>query len=537
MSGLPLKKAGLCVFFLQKRQIWLWKPVVSAFVLRRPFADFGIVYASVYESMRHFLLLQGRWDMITGKIRWALGLGVVAAALLASAGTVLAEEATAAAVPEGVFVANNVWMMLCAGLVFIMHLGFATVESGLTRSKNTTNILFKNTFVVSIGILTYALIGFNLMYPGDFNGYLGFSGVGLFPAAADQTVGYADGGYTYWTDFLFQAMFAATAATIVSGAVAERIKLSSFMVFATLFVALVYPWVGSWKWGGGWLDAMGFYDFAGSTLVHSVGGWGALAGVLLLGPRLGKYLKDGRMVPIPGHSMPLATIGVFLLWLGWFGFNGGSVLSADPAATSLTLVTTCLAAAAGCMGAMLTSWMITKKPDLSMTLNGILAGLVGITAGADQMAMTSSVLIGLIAGFIVVLAVLFFDRVKIDDPVGAISVHLVCGIWGTLAVGIFGAKAGAGQLWIQFVGVAAYGVTSFALALLFFAVIRATMGLRVSEEEEMEGLDVGEHGMHAYPDFATHSPSHGGGYGSRSPVAMSQSYAVMADYRPERVLS
>jgi Amt family ammonium transporter len=392
-----------------------------------------------------------------------------------------------------------------------MHLGFASVESGLTQAKNTTNILFKNTFIVAAGILTYAFVGFNLMYPGDFNGWLGFAGFGVATDAAGLTVAYADGNYTYWTDFLFQAMFAATAATIVSGAVAERIKLGSFMLFATIFVAIVYPIVGSWKWGGGWLDALGFYDFAGSTLVHSVGGWGALAGVMILGPRLGKYV-DGKTHPIPGSSMPLATIGVFLLWLGWFGFNGGSVLNADPGAVSLTLVTTCLAASAGGVVASFVSWGVFGKPDLSMALNGILAGLVGITAGADQMAMFSSMAIGAIAGVIVVFSVIFFDRVKLDDPVGAISVHLVCGIWGTLAVGIFGAKAGAGQFVNQLIGVAAYGVATFASAVAIFLAVRAMMGLRVSEEEEIEGLDVGEHGMHAYDLTGTsEGPS---GYGS-----------------------
>ena len=257
-----------------------------------------------------------------------------------------------------------------------------------------------------------------------------------------NTPAYADGGYTYWTDFLFQAMFAATAATIVSGAVAERIKLGSFMIFSTIFVAIVYPIAGSWKWGGGFLDAMGFYDFAGSTLVHSVGGWGALVGALVLGPRLGKYTKDGQLMPIPGSSMPLTTVGVFLLWLGWFGFNGGSVLSADPALTSFTLVTTCLAAAAGGLGAMLAYTFVSSKPDLSMALNGILAGLVGITAGADVINPNMAVLVGLIAGGLVVGSVITFDKLKIDDPVGAISVHLTCGIWGTLAVGLFSTNPG-----------------------------------------------------------------------------------------------
>jgi Amt family ammonium transporter len=404
------------------------------------------------------------------------------------------------------FALNNVWMMVATLLVFIMHLGFASVESGLTRAKNTVNVLFKNTLVPCIGLLTYTLVGFNLMYPGgDFAGkWFGFGGLGI--GFSDDIANLTDAynpGYTYWTDFLFQGMFAATAATIVSGAVAERIKLGSFLVFATLFVAISYPITGFWKWGDGWLNNLStpFYDFAGSTIVHSVGGWGALAGVILLGPRKGKYSRDGRPLPIPGHSMPLATIGVFLLWLGWFGFNGGSVLSADPGLTSLVLVTTNLAAAAGAVGAMLTSWSLLKKPDHSMVLNGILAGLVGITAGADQMSVTSSIIIGFVAGVLVVLSVLFLDRVKIDDPVGAISVHLTCGIWGTLAVGIFGNLAGGAQLVSQIIGIVAVGVFTLIAAFILFFIVKAVMGLRVSAEEEASGLDIGEHGNEAYPYF------------------------------------
>jgi Amt family ammonium transporter len=424
-------------------------------------------------------------------------IGLVAGALLLALPAVAAAQD---AVDPAMFTVNNLWMMIAAGLVFIMHLGFACLESGLTRAKNTVNILFKNVFIVNVGIVTYALIGFGLMYPGDFNGWLGFAGVGLFPTAADLSAGYADGGYTYWTDFLFQAMFAATAATIVSGAVAERIKLPAFMLFTVPFVAVVYTVAGSWKWGGGWLDQLGFYDFAGSTLVHSVGGWGALAGALLLGPRIGKYV-NGKAKAIPGSNMPIATIGVFLLWLGWFGFNGGSVLNADAAAVSLTLVTTCLAASAGGLAAAFTSQLVFGKPDLTMALNGILAGLVGITAGADLMAMWSAIAIGAVAGVIVVFSVLFFDRIRIDDPVGAISVHLVCGIWGTLAVGIFSAEHGVGT---QLLGIGAYGVVTFGSALAIFGAIRLGMGLRVSPEEEVDGLDIGEHGMHAY-DFPSAS--------------------------------
>lgn len=412
---------------------------------------------------------------------------------------VMAEE-----VSTGVFTTNNLWMMVCAGLVFIMHLGFATLETGLTQQKNTVNILFKNTFIVCFGLISYAYIGFNLMYPGDFNGFFGFAGFGLITDGEGVTQAY-NVGYTYWTDFLFQAMFAATAATIVSGAVAERIKLSSFMMFTMLYVTLIYPWVGSWKWGGGWLDAIGFYDFAGSTLVHGVGGWAALIGATMLGARTGKYV-DGRIRPIPGHNMPLAAIGVFLLWLGWFGFNGGSVLSADPAATSLTLMTTCMAAAAGGLAAMVTSWVMVKKPDLSMGLNGILAGLVGITAGADLMGLHSAIVIGLIAGVLVYFSVIFFDRLQIDDPVGAISVHLVCGIWGTLAVGIFGAKAGLAQLSVQLLGIVSYGVVCAVSSFAFFILIKGIMGLRVSDEAEAEGLDQGEHGALSYHDFMLSQP-------------------------------
>lgn len=402
---------------------------------------------------------------------------------------------------------NNLWMMIAAALVFIMHLGFATVESGLTQSKNTVNILFKNSLIPCIGIITYMICGFNLMYPGFEDGdnmWFKFAGFGISTDEKGLTSAY-NVGYTYWTDFLFQAMFAATAATIVSGAVAERVKLHSFLIFSTIFVAIAYPIAGSWKWGNGWLNRLEtpFYDFAGSTLVHSVGGWGALAGAILLGARKGKYTSDGKVKPILGHSMPLATIGVFLLWLGWFGFNGGSVLSADPGLVSLTLVTTSIAASAGAIGSMVVSWVILRKPDLSMVLNGILAGLVGITAGADQMSPNEALVIGLIAGAIVVLSVLFFDKIKIDDPVGAISVHLVCGIFGTLAVGIWGAKAGGAQLMAQLTGIAAYAL-SFVFAFVLFLILKVTLGIRVSEEEESEGLDIGEHGNVAYPDFQTH---------------------------------
>jgi ammonium transporter, Amt family len=413
----------------------------------------------------------------------------------------VAEEVAEVVSPE-MFTVNNLWMMIAAALVFIMHLGFATLEAGLTRSKNTVNILFKNMMILPIGIITYYIAGFNLMYPGDFNGFFGFAGFGLDPGDAGMTVDYAGGNYTYWTDFIFQAMFAATAATIVSGAVAERIKESSFLIFSAIYVAIIYPIAGSWKWGGGFLNDLEtpFYDFAGSTIVHSVGGWGALVGVALLGPRIGKYVKD-KIVPIPGHSMPLAVIGVMLLWLGWFGFNGGSVLNADAELVSLVFVTTSLAAAAGVIGAAITGYIKFKSNDLTMALNGALAGLVSITAGADQMSPLDSIIIGFIGGVLVVFAIVLFDKLKLDDPVGALSVHLVCGIWGTLAVGLFGGLAGMGQLISQLIGIGAYGVFCGISAFLIFFILSKTIGLRVSPEVEMEGLDTAEHNMEAYPNF------------------------------------
>ena len=427
----------------------------------------------------------------------AAACGLCAAGLPA---VLLAGEPAAVSGGEAMYTVNNTWMLVATFLVFLMHLGFASLEAGMTRAKNTVNILFKNTAIIAIGLLTYAAVGFNLMYPGDFalGSWLGFAGFGIGTSPEDlHILEDGIGVYTYWTDFIFQAMFAATAATIVSGAVAERIKLHGFLIFTVLYVAFIYPWVGSWQWGGGWLDELGFYDFAGSTLVHSVGGWAALAGVIVLGPRLGKYVGGG-IRPIPGHNMPLATIGVFLLWLGWFGFNGGSVLSADPGMVSFVFVTTAMAAAAGVLSAMATSWAVTRKPDLTMTLNGALAGLVGITAGADAVSVGAAVVIGIIAGILVVCSILILDRAKLDDPVGAISVHLTCGIWGTLAVGIFAADH---SLLIQLLGVAAYGVVSFVAALAIFQAIKLTIGLRVDEEEERRGLDITEHGMEAYSGF------------------------------------
>ena len=404
----------------------------------------------------------------------------------------------------GLFTANNVWMMLATALVFFMHTGFAFLEIGLTRQKNTINILFKNIFIITVGLLLYYAWGFNMMYPGfeeGSSGIFGFAGFGIEAPEGGMTPDYADGGYTWWTDFLFQGMFAATAATIVSGAVAERIKIGAFMIFTVVYVGLVYPIVGAWKWGGGFLDSWGFYDFAGSTLVHSVGGWAALVAVYLLGSRIGKFDESGKPKAIPGHSIPMATAGVLILWLGWFGFNGGSVLSADPELTSLVLVTTSLAAAAGGIGAFLLSTIMYKNLDLTMFLNGILGGLVGITAGADLMSPNEAVVIGFLAGLIIVLGVALIDKLKLDDPVGAVTVHLICGIWGTLAVGLFGDKAGAGQFMTQLYGVLIVGVFCVVCSFIILGALKAIMGLRVTKEEEIEGLDIHEHGMDAYPDF------------------------------------
>ena len=406
------------------------------------------------------------------------------------------------------FTISTLWTVIAAALVFIMHLGFATLESGLTQQKNAVNIMFKNVFIISMGIVSYAVIGFNTHYPrGDWSLIENFLSIGLpvtdLSGPLNDSFGY--GGLslcmTAYGDFIFQAMFAATAATIVSGAVAERVKLGSFMIFSTLLVAFAYPIIGSWKWGEGWLDGMGFYDFAGSSVVHAFGGFAALACVIVLGPRTGKYV-EGKIKPILGHNMPLATIGVFLLFLGWFGFNGGSVLSADPSLVGLVFTTTALAAAGGAIASIVVSTLFLKKPDLSMALNGVLAGLVGITAGADSMGPVDAMIVGAIAGVIVVFSIIFFDKIQIDDPVGAISVHGVCGIWGTLAVALFGEGY---SFLTQLIGTVSVSVAAFVFSLIVFGILKKLMGVRVSPEEEAVGLDLSEHGQEAYPDFASSS--------------------------------
>jgi Amt family ammonium transporter len=398
------------------------------------------------------------------------------------------------------FTTSMLWTVIAAALVFLMHLGFATLESGLCQQKNVVNVLFKNVFIISIGVITYAFFGFNTHYPGDFNGWFSWGGmIGDLNAEGGNTWGYGGLGLamTGFGDFIFQAMFAATGATIVSGAVAERVKLSSFMIFAVLFVGIAYPIAGSWHWGGGYLASLEipFKDFAGSTVVHAFGGFGALACVMVLGPRKGKYTENG-IKPIPAHSFPLAAIGVFLLMFGWYGFNGGSVLSAEPSALGLVFTTTTLGACAGAIGAIVVSWVMLKKPDLSMALNGLLAGLVGITANADVISVSGALIIGLIAGGIVVVSIIFLDKSKIDDPVGAISVHGVCGIWGTIAVAIFG--DGNFSMATQIKGALLVSAFAFIFAYIVFSVLKALMGVRVSEEEEERGLDISEHGQEAY---------------------------------------
>jgi len=488
--------------------------------------------------------------------RFGANAAVVGAAFLLLAGTAYAEAATPEQVKEMLgtpkVIVDTMWTLIGGMLVFFMNLGFAMVESGLCRAKNCVNILAKNFVVFAVSSLAFLILGWGLMF-GDGNGFFGSTGL-FFLHGADNSPATGDaysGAYTaiawtgipLWTKFFFQLVFAGTAATIVSGAVAERIKFMSFVVFSFVIVGLIYPITGHWIWGGGWLAGMGFWDFAGSTVVHSVGGWAALAGVIALGPRIGKFSKDGKALPIPGHSMTSATIGVFVLWLGWFGFNPGSTMAADPLAIGHIAVTTNTAAAAASLSALVTATLLLGKPDLSMILNGCLAGLVAITAPCAWVSVESSLIIGLIAGALVVFAVLFFDRAKLDDPVGALSVHLVNGIWGTLALGLFADSASApvagpanglffgggfGPFITQLIGVVSCGVYTFGISILAWSIIKATMGIRVSPEEEQEGLDYGEHGNSAYPDFQLVSVGSGlfGGYGGPAAKSGEHAYAT-----------
>ena len=395
--------------------------------------------------------------------------------------------------------ANYMWTLIAAALVFFMQAGFAMVESGFTRAKSAVNIMMKNLMDFSMGTLFFWAIGFGVMFGAAPTGWFGTDGFFLS--------GWTPGGDPWVLAFwMFQCVFAATAATIVSGAMAERTKFTGYLIYSAVLCAFIYPVFGSWAWGsllngGGWLEGMGFIDFAGSTVVHSIGGWAALAGAIVLGPRLGKYGKKGEVRAIPGHNIPMAAIGVFILWLGWFGFNPGSTTTADKS-IAMIFVNTNLSAAAGAVAAMFTSWLIFKKPDVGMSLNGALAGLVGITAGCANVSPSSSIVIGLLSGILVVISVMAIDRAHIDDPVGAVSVHGVCGAWGTIAAGLFNMEGVTIKIMTtQFIGVGAAFVWSFGCAFILFKVISMTIGLRVTEEEEIMGVDISEHGAHAYNDF------------------------------------
>ena len=425
--------------------------------------------------------------------------------------------------------ADTIWVLLAAFLVFLMHLGFGMVETGLQPAKNSVNVSAKNFIVLAVSSIAFWVIGWGLMF-GDGNGFMGYRGIWMLsgadnsPATGDAYRGVYSAmnwtGVPLFAKFFFQMVFCATAATIVSGAVGGRIKFISFIIFSFLLTGIIYPIAGHWIWGGGWLAERGFWDFAGSTVVHSIGGWAALAGVLVLGPRLGKYNEDGSANPIPGHSMTLATLGVFVLWFGWFGFNPGSTMAANVDDIARIAVTTTMAAAAGAITATIAAWLALGKPDLSMMLNGALAGLVAITAPCAWVTPGASMVIGGIGGILVVLFVIFFDRWGIDDPVGAISVHLINGIWGTLAVGLFAAApyaggeglpplglfygGGIGSFANQLVGIVSVGAFVFIISWVIWIIINATMGIRVTRDEELRGLDISEHGMEGYPDFESY---------------------------------
>lgn len=462
---------------------------------------------------------------------------------------------------------DTVWVLVAGMLVFWMNAGFALVESGLCRAKNCTNILAKNFVVFAVSTISFWVIGWGLMF-GDGTPYVGTSGL-FFVSGADNSPAlgeaYAsmnpfssatyEGVYSsinwtpvpLWAKFFFQLVFAGTAATIVSGAVAERIKFGSFIIFSFLLVAFVYPVSGHWIWGGGFLGLNNFRDFAGSTVVHSVGGWAALAGVIVLGPRIGKY-KDGRVNPIPGHSLTSASLGVLILWLGWFGFNPGSTMSAgNGVAIAHVIVATNIGACTGALTALVTAWLLLGKPDLSMILNGCLAGLVAVTAPCAFVSVTSCAIIGAVGGVLVVLAVLFFDKLRLDDPVGALAVHLMNGVWGTLALGLFydnqiatdiaalatGLSRGA-QTMVQLKGIVCVALFVFPISLVLWYVLKLTIGIRVTPEEEIEGLDIGEHGNICYPDFVYSHQGVGGGQMASMKLPPGDDGPIMSSSSKER---
>lgn len=446
-------------------------------------------------------------------LRWVLIPAVVAVALLAASPAYAQDPDPIEELTRGL---NTLWILITASLVFWMQAGFAFVEAGLTRAKNTTNILFKNLVDFVFATLAFWAFGYAFMYGSTAAGWIGTSGF-FTDASLGDVVGVPV--LAFW---FFQLVFAGTAATIVSGAMAERTKFSAYLIYSFFISALIYPIAGHWIWGGGWLWTLpfgtGFRDFAGSTVVHSVGGWLALIGAITLGPRLGRFAKDGKPIAIPGHSISLTVLGIFILWLGWFGFNPGSQLAihgGNADAVSLVAVNTNLAAAAGGLVAMVIGWLfVTKKPDLPTALNGVLAGLVAITAPCAYVTPAASILIGAIGGVIVVYGALLLERLKIDDPVSAVPVHLMNGAWGTLAIGIFATENGVtgliagdtGQIVAQLIGVGAVGVWCLATGSVLFGAIKAVTGLRVSREEEMKGLDIEEHGSEAYPRDVVNVP-------------------------------
>ncbi|VGO14895.1 Ammonia channel [Pontiella desulfatans] len=448
------------------------------------------------------------------KMKWMKIPALIAAALvLGLASPAMAQEAAEAEVAAGDAVSyaiDNMFLLFCAVLVLFMQAGFALVESGFNSAKNTVNILFKNLMDLSIGMVLYFIIGYGLMYPGDGNGFLAFGQFGIPGIGADVAEA---GALTPQVDYLFQVAFAATAATIVSGAVAGRLKFSAYLVYSAVLTAFIYPISGYWKWGGGFLDAMGFYDFAGSLVVHACGGFAALAGAIVLGPRIGRFTKDGKSKAMPGHNLPIATLGVFILLIGWFGFNPGSQLAIvgkdNTDAVMLIAVNTLLAAGAGAVLAMVATWVLHKKPDLTMAANGVLAGLVGITANCDGVSNVEAIIIGAVAGILVVAGVKLLDKLKIDDPVGAFPVHGLCGVWGGIAVAIFGSYDGVSSQavgeygnWIaQIAGSVIIPIWAFLTMFVLFSILKAVGMLRVSKEEELRGLDIGEHGEEAYNGF------------------------------------
>ena len=462
-------------------------------------------------------MMKVNWIKISVLALTALVLGIASPAVAQEAVDIesvaeVAEEVFDAAAVAGVaaYAIDNMFLMFCAVLVLFMQAGFALVESGFNSAKNTVNILFKNLMDLSIGMVLYFIIGYGLMYPGDGNGWLAFGQFGIGGNGADVAEA---GALTLQVDWLFQVAFAATAATIVSGAVAGRMKFHAYLVYSAVLTAIIYPISGYWKWGGGWLDQLGFYDFAGSLVVHACGGFAALAGAIVLGPRIGRFTKDGKSKAMPGHNLPIATLGVFILLIGWFGFNPGSQLAIvgkdNTEAVMLIAVNTLLAAGAGAVLAMVVTWVIHKKPDLTMAANGVLAGLVGITANCDGVSNVEAIFIGAIAGILVVAGVKLLDALKIDDPVGAFPVHGLCGVWGGIATAIFGSYDGCSTQaigdygnWVaQIVGSIAIPVWAFVTMFILFTILKAVGILRVSKEEELRGLDIGEHGEEAYNGF------------------------------------